>query len=282
MSERGGDILRAADLQRFCEYLYRQTGMVFGEVKRYYVERRLAERRAATGCKGFADYFARLRGDPQELEALINAFTVNETYFYREEHQLRCLSRSLLPEIVRTKGPGDRIRIWSVPCSTGEEPYSIAIWLLENWPMVDAYNVEIVGSDINTAVLDHAAAGFYGARALARLPKATADSYFGPEQRGVREIIDDLKESVTFTKVNLMDSAAMAREGRFEIVFCRNVLIYFDDASRSAAAANLFAALQPGGFICLGHTESMARISERFETRRFPDAVVYQRPEGRG
>jgi chemotaxis protein methyltransferase CheR len=277
---RGGEVLRAADLQRFCDYLYRQTGMVFGEAKRYYIERRLAERRAVTGAGSFVDYFARLRAEPRELEALINLFTVNETYFYREEHQLRCLSRSMLPEIARSKGPGDKIRIWSIPCSTGEEPYSIAIWLLENWPMVDAYNVEIVGSDINTAVLEEARAGVYGERALSRLAPALADRYFEPQRAGVREIINDLKESVAFTQVNLMDSAAMAREGQFEVIFCRNVLIYFDDASRAAAADNLYDRLRPGGFICLGHTESMSRIDDRFRLRRFEDALVYQRPEG--
>ncbi len=91
-----------------------------------------------------------LRSGGPEAEQLINIFTVNETYFYREDNQFRCLSRSLLPEIVKQRGPGDLVRIWSVPCSTGEEPYSLAIWLLENWPLVDAYNIEIVGSDIDT------------------------------------------------------------------------------------------------------------------------------------
>ena len=87
------------------------------------------------------------------MERLISSFTVNETYFYREEHQLRCLSRSLLPELVRDRRPGDLVRIWSMPCSTGEEPYSIAIWLLENWPAVDDHEIEIVGSDIDTRAL---------------------------------------------------------------------------------------------------------------------------------
>jgi chemotaxis protein methyltransferase CheR len=271
--------LEPAELERFCRYLYERSGMVYGESKRYYVERRLADRMRAVQETGFAAYFARLRSDPAELAAFINAFTVNETYFYREEHQLRCLSTALLPEITRRKGPGDKIRIWSLPCATGEEAYSIAIWLLENWAMVDAYHVEIQGSDIDTAALTLAREGRYGERALSRLPPDVADRYFHPKADGQREILDDLKESVAFTSANLMEASTLAPHGRFEVIFCRNVLIYFDDAARARAADHLFAALQPGGFVCLGHTESMSRISERFRVRRFKDAVVYQRPE---
>ncbi len=158
--------LSADDLERFVDFLYRRTGMLFGESKRYYIDRRVAERQAATGQRSFPDYFAMLRSDRGELERLINAFTINETYFYREEHQLRCLTNSLLPILIRDKAPGDRIRIWSMPCSSGEEPFSIAIWLLENWPLVDAYHIEINGSDIDTGALAAARIGDLGERAL--------------------------------------------------------------------------------------------------------------------
>jgi chemotaxis protein methyltransferase CheR len=269
----------AADLAQLCDHLYQRTGMVYGESKRYYVERRVMDRMEANGDGDFAGYFTRLRREPAEMEALINAFTVNETYFYREDHQLRCLTRSILPHIVKTKGPGDRIRIWSAPCSTGEEPYSIAIWLLENWPMVDAYNVEIVGSDIDTGAIEAARRGRYGERALSRIPPDVADRYFEPTGGDEREIITDLKESVTFTPVNLMQSSTVAAQGQFEVIFCRNVLIYFDDAARARAVDNLHMALRPGGYLCLGHTESINRISDQFKVSRFKDAVVYQRPE---
>jgi chemotaxis protein methyltransferase CheR len=270
--------LSAEDLQRLCEYLYRQTGMLFGETKRYYIERRLADRLQATGSPNFAIYFSALRADPEERERLINAFTVNETYFYREEHQLACLSRSLLPDLITTRRPGDKIRIWSAPCSTGEEAYSIAIWLLENWRMVDAYNVEIIGSDIDTRVLEAAHNGFYGERALSRLPADVIEAYFEPAHRHRRQIIGDLRESVSFTQGNLVDGSSLAGQGTFDVIFCRNVLIYFDDESRLVAARNLYDRLAPGGYLCLGHTESMSRISDRFLVRRFEDAIVYQRP----
>jgi len=274
--------LSAPDLQRLCEFLYQRTGMQFGESKRYYIDRRVSDRMIAAGRPEFAAYFAYLRSDPDEAERLINSFTVNETYFYREDHQLRCMSQDLLPEIAATRGPGDRIRIWSAPCSTGEETYSIAIWLLENWRMVDAYNVEIVGSDIDTRVLEAAREGSYGVRALSRLPDPVREAYFErPGADGRRRIIADLRESVTFTPANLIDAGSMAANGAFDIIFCRNMLIYFDDDSRLTAVHNLHEQLNPGGFICLGHTESMNRISDRFKLRRFQDAIVYQRPRKR-
>lgn len=270
--------LSSGDLNRFCEFLYKSTGILYGESKRFYIERRLQERMTKVGVCEFSSYFAILQSGGPEAEQLINSITVNETYFYREDHQLCCLSRSLLPEIVSRRGAGDLVRIWSVPCSTGEEPYSVAIWLLENWALVDAYNIEIVGSDIDTRVLAEASVGIYGERALSRLPPNLVGRYF--QSVGDRQqIIQDLRELVKFTQVNLMDASTVAAQGLFDIIFCRNVLIYFDDASRLGASHNLYEALNRGGFICLGHSESMARISDRFDVRRFEDAIVYQRPE---
>jgi chemotaxis protein methyltransferase CheR len=253
--------------------------MIFTETKRYYVERRVVERMLATTSTSFENYFARLRADlQQEIEQFVNAFTVNETYFYREEHQLTCLTSNLLAARVSSKAPGDQIRIWSVPCSTGEEPYSIAIWLLENWPLVDKYDIEIVGSDIDTDAVTIARAGTYGKRALMRLAPNVVDKYFEFDGSAIFQIIDDLRQSVRFTTANLVDRAQTKPHGQFDVIFCRNVLIYFDDTSRRTAAENLYENLFPGGFICLGHTESMSRISPLFDVARFADAIVYQRP----
>jgi chemotaxis protein methyltransferase CheR len=189
------------EVRRFCEFLYRRTGMSFSDSKRYYIDRRLAERIAATNSPSFQAYFAMLRSDADhEIEYLINACTVNETYFYREDHQLRCMTSDLLDDLIRRKQPGEPIRIWSIPCSTGEEPY-------------------------------------------------------------------------------LIDPQIMSRFRGFDIVFCRNVLIYFDDASRRIAAESLFDCLNPGGYICLGHSETMSRISPLYRVCRFSDAIVYQRPK---
>ncbi len=269
------------EFRRLAEFLYRRTGMVFTENKRYFVERRIAERMAATGSVRFSDYFALLRNEAQgEVEHLINAFTVNETYFYREDHQLECMSKDLLRERALVKPRGDKIRIWSAPCSTGEEPYSIAIWLLENWALADAYDIEIVGSDIDTRVLEAAAAGIFGKRALMRLSSELIARYFHSLDEERWQILDDLRLSVRFSRVNLIETRETRIEGKFDVIFCRNVLIYFDDESRRVAAENLYDSLLPGGFICLGHTESMSRISSLFEVCRFSDAIVYRRPPG--
>ena len=267
------------EFRRLCEFLYRRTGMVFNEGKRYYVERRIAERMAATDSRSFESYFARLRGNALgEIEQFVNAFTVNETYFYREEHQLSCLTSNLLAERLKGRSHGDRLRIWSVPCSTGEEPYSIAIWLLENWPLVDHYDIEIVGSDIDTDAIALAREARYGKRALMRLPHHVVDKYFEPGAAETWTIIEELRQSVQFTAANIVDETATKPHGQFDVIFCRNVLIYFDDTSRRVAAENLYENLLPGGFICLGHTESMSRISPLFGVARFDDAIVYQRP----
>jgi chemotaxis protein methyltransferase CheR len=274
------EVASEEEFRRLCEFLYRRTGMIFAQNKRYFVERRVSERMAATGAATFASYFARLRSDAMgEIEQFINAFTVNETYFYREEHQLQCLTTDLLRERIQTKRAGEAIRIWSLPCSTGEEPYSIAMWLLENWPQADSYDIEIVGSDIDTRVLEAAAAGVFGKRALMRLSPEVVAKYFERVDEENWRILDDLRGSVRFAPANLIESAETAAFGRFDVIFCRNVLIYFDDTSRRIAAENLFGNLAPGGFICLGHTESMSRISPLFDVRRYKDAIVYQRPQ---
>jgi chemotaxis protein methyltransferase CheR len=276
-----GPSITEPEYRRLVDYLYRRTGMIFAESRRYFVDRRIADRMAATRSTSFASYFARLRGNVDgEIEQFVNAFTVNETYFYREEHQLRCLTSDLLPQRLTGKSSGQAIRIWSVPCSSGEEPYSIAIWLLENWPLVDSYDVEIVASDIDTAVLALAREGVFGKRALGRLAPGLVDRYFQPLEGDRWQILGELRDSVRFSAANIVEREDTRPHGLFDVILCRNVLIYFDDASRRVAAENLYENLAPGGFICLGHSESMSRISPLFEVCRFADAIVYRRPIG--
>ena len=277
--ERGSAVVTDDDVRRLCDFVYRQTGMLFAQDKRYYIDRRLAERMAATASPSFSAYFAVLRTNSEnEIEHLVNCFTVNETYFYREEHQFRCLTSTLLEVIAPKKAAGQPIRIWSVPCSTGEEPYSIAIWLLENWERVDKYEIEIIGSDIDTSVLRSAGAGIYGERALHRLPKDLIPRYFEKDDEGRYHILPEIRDSLQFTRANIVDPAQTLLHRNFDVIFCRNILMYFDEASRRLAAENLFDSLVPGGFICLGHTESMSRISALFDACQFADAMVYRRP----
>ena len=273
-------VITDADFQKFAEFFYRKTGIHFDDSKRYFVDKRLVERIEATGADSFRAWFVALRfeADGAELQQLVNTMTVNETYFFREAYQFDCLVNHMLDEVVARKPPGSRIRIWSIPSSTGEEPYSIAIYLLERWAKIEQYDVEILSSDIDTTVLKAAQRGVYSARSVAQLPPAYLKKYF--KQHGAHEwhISRDLVDAVEFSRVNLSEPADTRRFRDVDVIFCRNLLIYFDDLSRRVAAEAMFDAMSPGGFICLGHSESMSRMSSLFTVRKFPDAMVYQKP----
>jgi chemotaxis protein methyltransferase CheR len=272
------------DFQKFAEFFHRKTGIHFDESKRYFVDKRLIERIEATGAENFRAWFVALRfeADGAEMQRVVNAMTVNETYFFREAYQFDCLVNSILDEVAARKPPGSRIRIWSIPSSTGEEPYSIAIYLLERWAAIERYDVEILSSDIDTTVLQAAQRGVYSARSVGQLPPSYLKKYFTPQaaKSGETEwrIARDLVDAVEFSRVNLSEPADTRRFRDIDVIFCRNLLIYFDDLSRRVAAEAMYDALNPGGFICLGHSESMSRISALYTVRRFPDAMVYQKP----
>ena len=273
-------VITDADFLKFRDFFYRKTGIHFDENKRYFVDKRLIERIEATGSEDFRAYFIALRFEAKglELQALVNIMTVNETYFFREAYQFDCMVNEMLAEVIRRKRPGGRIRIWSIPSSTGEEPYSIAIYLLERWPAINDYEVEILSSDIDTTVLAAAARGRYSARSVANLPKAYLGKYFEQTADSHWVISRDLVSAVEFSRVNLTDPADTRRFRDIDVIFCRNLLIYFDDLSRRIATEALYDALNPGGFVCLGHSESMSRISSLYSIRRFTDAMVYQKP----
>lgn len=268
-----------SEFQKFAEFFYRKTGIHFDDSKRYFVDKRLVDRIEATGAENFRAYFVALRfeADGRELQQLVNTMTVNETYFFREAYQFDCMVNGMLDEIAERKRPGGRIRIWSVPSSTGEEPYSIAIYLLERWSRINDYEVEILSSDIDTRVIEAAQQGVYSARSVANLPQPYLKKYFSRHGEDWK-ISRDLVDSVEFSLVNLSDPNDTRRFRDIDLIFCRNLLIYFDDLSRRVAAEAMFDAMSPGGFICLGHSESMSRISSLFKMRRFPDALVHQKP----
>jgi len=271
------------DFRKFQEYFYRKTGIHFDNAKRYFVDKRLVERIEATGSETFRNYFmlVRFQASGAELQVLTNLMTVNETYFFREEYQFECMVRSLLPELTARRAKGAPIRIWSIPSSSGEEAYSIAIYLLERWPGINSWDVEIISSDIDTEILARAREGLFSARSVQHLPPRYLEKYFRKTPAGY-QICDDLREAVEFTRVNLTEAVDTRGYRDFDLIFCRNLLIYFDELSRKAAAETFFDALRPGGFVLLGHSESMSRISNIYRIRKFPEAIVYQKPqEGR-
>lgn len=267
------------DFQKFQEYFYRKTGIQFEASKRYFVDKRLVERIEASGNESFRNYFTMLRfqASGDELQALVNVMTINETYFFREEYQFHCLVNSILPEITAHKKDQTPIRIWAIPSSSGEEPYSIAMCLLERWPGIHKWDVEIISSDIDTKILTQARAGLYSSRSVKHVPQAYMQKYFRPVANG-HQLSDDLRNTVEFTRINLMEPAEVRPYRNIDVIFCRNLLIYFDDVSRKQAAETFYDVLRPGGFICLGHSESMSRISSLYKIRKFPEAIVYQKP----
>ena len=271
------------DFMKFREFFYRKTGIQFEDSKRYFVDKRLVERIEATDSGNFRTYFTLLRfqSGGEELQALTNTMTVNETYFFREEYQFKCLVNSLLPEIVKKKPVDSTLRIWSIPSSSGEEPYSIALYLTEYWPDIAHWDVELISSDIDTRILKKARTGKYSERSVRHLPADLLLRHFKRTHDGEYQISDDFRQAVEFSRVNLSEPADTRHYRGFDVIFCRNLLIYFDDLSRQKAAEAIYDALNPGGYICLGHAESMSRITSLFRVRKFPEAIVYQKPEAR-
>lgn len=273
--------LSAEDFRVFREYFYKKTGIEFEDSKRYFVDKRLLKRIEATGSHSFRDYFVKMRfeASQKEFQEIVNLMTVNETYFFRENHQFLCLLNSVLPELVdirrRRKGP---IRILSLPCSTGEEPYSIALHLLENWPGITEHDVELAGADIDTTVLDRAKQGAFSQRSVQNVQGPMLRKHFTRMDDGRFMISRDIRGAVDLFRINLSNPDDARALRNYDVIFCRNMLIYFDDVSRRAAAQAMYDALNPGGFLFLGHSESMSRMSSRFLIRKFPDAIVYQRP----
>jgi chemotaxis protein methyltransferase CheR len=172
--------LEQEEFNKFREFFYRKTGIYFEDSKRYFVDKRILERITASKTQEFKNYFSFLRFDDsgKELQELVNVMTVNETYFFREEYQFKCMVESMLPEIVKNKKANGAIRIWSVPSSSGEEPYSICLYLLEYWKEIEKYDVQIIASDIDTSILQSAKAGLYSPRSIQNLPKNMLQKYF--------------------------------------------------------------------------------------------------------
>jgi chemotaxis protein methyltransferase CheR len=279
LTSREGPTLSPTEFEAVRAVIYRATGMSFGPEKVAYVSRRVLSRMAETRVD-FAHYLTLLRCGSalDELQTLINLLTVNETYFFREEYQFQCLVRSLLNEVAG-RSTSRRLRIASLCCATGEEPYSIARYVLDHWAPVDEFDIEIVAGDIDSDALARARRGVYGERSLQNVGPEVRKRYFTREGVDRHRVCDELRESIAFEKLNIHSAKELASLGRFDVVFCRNALIYFDDPSRRVAVQGIWDALNPGGFFALGHSESLSRITSMFRLRRFPEAIIYQRAE---
>lgn len=270
------------------DLVYERTGLMFEDKKTAFVAARVHRRAPAVGCSSARDYYRHLRyQDPQgaEFQAFVEQMTTNETYFFRDYPQLECFANEALPRVAEAKRRvGDfTLNVWCAACSTGDEAYTLGIILDSCLDDFSRWKVRIVASDIDTEVLAVAESGVYGARNVKDVPSVYLNKYFTAAGGQQYRVDDRLRQMITFEHLNFMDRERMRRHRSFDFVFCRNVLIYFDDASRKQVLGHFYEALLPGGFVFLGHSESVGRISAAFEPVSLGGCVVYRRPLlGRG
>jgi chemotaxis protein methyltransferase CheR len=264
------------------DLLYERTGLMFENKKRAFLASRVARRAAAAGCAGPRDYYQMLRhADPggREFQALVDQVTTNETYFFRDYPQLECFANETLPRVADAKRAARdyTLGIWCACCSTGDEAYTLAIILnacLDDFPR---WRVRLLATDIDTAVLATAREAVYGERNVKDVTPAYLDQYFVRTKGGYR-VAEAVRRMVKFDQLNVTDKGRMGQQRGFDFVFCRNALIYFDDASRKQVLGHFYDALVPGGYVFLGHSESVGRIDSAFESVSLAGSVVYRKP----
>lgn len=276
-----GPVMTEEEFRLMRDLIYSHCGIWFDDQSAYLLEKRLGKRLKEHQMHSFHEYYQFLRFNrkrEQELEELMNLLTTNETYFFREEYQLKAFTDEIIPELCakRSSKGGQRLRIWSAGCSTGEEPYTIAMLLLEAGLLPD-WEVEIVGTDISQRVLQHARRAVYGSSAFRTTDNYFREKYFEPFEGGYR-INDQVRNLVTISQLNLLDSARMRMLGSFDIVFCRNVIIYFDQVAKKRVIESFYQVLRDAGYLLLGHSESLMNITTLFKLRHFRNDMVYQKP----
>ncbi len=265
------------DFQRVRRIINEVAGISLADGKRELVYSRLSRRLRQRGLRRFEDYCDLLetQDDTAELGEFVNALTTNLTSFFREPHHFEFLARELLPALIRERGFGTRrLRVWSAGCSTGEEPYSIAMVLRETLPAT-GWDVKILATDLDSNVLATAGQGIYELGRVKDLPEARLRRWFQKgrgAQAGWVRVAPALRELITFRRLNLMDDWPM--RGAFDIVFCRNVVIYFDKPTQRVLFERFADQLVEQGHLFVGHSESLFKVTERFAPL---GKTIYQR-----
>ena len=273
-------LLSIENFAKIGEFIYRKSGIYLEEDKHYeklakYVNARAGE----LELDNFRKYFFKLRFDDKdgdEFQALMNAITVNETYFFREKDQFEVLVNKILPELHETMPTNRPLRVLSSPCSTGEEPYSMILHIVEEGDLVEKRDIEVVGIDIDSTVIDKAKKAKYTERSVHAIPKDILARWFKKKTFGY-DLSEDLEGTVDFQVANIFDKAQMRKLGKFDVIFSRNMLIYFDDASRKEVAMTFYDMLNPGGYVLLGHAEYMSRIVSVFNAKKVDNTLIYQK-----
>lgn len=266
----------ALNFQFVREFVYRRAAIVLDDGQGYLVESRLGALAQSEGFSSVDDLVGRLRhGEPNGLHTkVVEAMTTNETSFFRDAAPFEALRKKVFPELVAARASQRGLRVWSAASSTGQEPYSIAMLLRENFPQVDDWNVRILGTDINTAVLDRAREGRYRQLEVNRgLPATMLVKYFRRE--GVDWCLaPEVKRLAHFEQLNLLDS--WTHVGACDVIFLRNVLIYFDIDTRRQILRRVRETLRPDGYLFLGCAETPLGVDDAFERVEFEKAFFYR------
>jgi len=258
--------------------IYKRTGMWFADSAKYLLQKRLSPRAKELNFDSFQKYFYFLQYDPRadaEFDQIYDLVTTNETYFFREPAQLAAFTEEIVPDLLSRKSVR-KIRIWSAGCSSGEEPYTIAM-LLEEAGLYTHTVFEIFASDINQSVLAKARRGHYRENAFRATDPAVRERYFAREGDGSWRISDEIRNRVSFGRLNLYDEPRVSLLGHVDIIFCRNVIIYFDEASKKVVVGSFYNRLIEGGYLLLGHSESLISLSTQFKLRHLKNDMVYQK-----
>lgn len=256
-------------------FIYEKCGIHIPPNKKYLVENRLSKLVEDSNTKGYDEFFCMVKFSPngKETERLIDAITTNETFFFREPHQLDVFIEDIVSRVIEGKKATNDIRIWSAASSTGEEPYTVAMLMKEK-----RYNVrtDIVGSDISASVLDSARRALYSSYSVRNVPEPYLKKYFS--KKGEEHMLDSsICNSVRFRSINLLERGHVAQMAGVDVIFCRNVLIYFDDKAKQKAVSFLYDSLRPGGFLFIGSSESLHNVTRAFMPITVNRVVVYQK-----
>lgn len=265
------------------DLIYEYCGIFFQDEVRYLFEKRLGDRLRQQGLASFTDYYRLLRYSPErgrELEQLVDLLTTNETYFFRESYQLKAFLEEIVPAVVERRAQQRRLRVWSAGCASGEEAYTIAMLLLE-CEAVRGWNLEIFANDISRRVIQAARRGVYGKSSFRAIDEYYWKKYF--RQQGERwQVADEVRSLVSFGHLNLLDGEMLELIGAVDVIFCRNVLIYFDKSARARVVHTFYDKLEPGGYLLLGHSESLLNVSTDFELVHLKNDMVYRKPQVAG
>ena len=276
-----GLTLTDAEFRMFSDLIREHSGLDFNESSRFLLERRLSRRVRELELGSFAAYHYRIRNSSNgfdEFPNLIDELTTNETYFFREYSQLRALIDEIFEELQldREKRGGRPINVWSAGCSSGEEPYSIAM-LAREAGLKPGVDVHVYASDISRRMLRKARKGIYREASFRETDPHLREKYFVEKDR-LWQISDDLKRDVDFIHLNLLDTSKIALLRTMDVILCRNVIIYFNIDTKCQVIRTFHEKLRPGGHLLLGHSESLINLSTSFELRHLRRDLVYRRP----